>query len=649
MNSDSVSRGGYARMAMEKVLLLSMPFGALDRPALGLSMLKACLARESVACDICYPSFTFAEFIGYEDYQWTAAALPYTAFAGEWTFTESLYGERPAADARYFDEVLRTTWRLDELAIRRLLHVRSFARPFLDYCLAAISWADYAIVGFTSTFEQNLASLALAQRVKMAHPQIAVVFGGANWEGEMGQELHYRFPFVDYVCSGEAEVSFPALVAHVLAREPNEIWANTVPGIVYRFGNKSCSTGQAALIRQLDRLPYPDYADYFGTLAQSTVGASVMPNLLVETSRGCWWGAKSHCTFCGLNGGTLAFRSKSAARARAEIEYLMERWRLDMVEVVDNILDMRYFDDLLPALAHAPLKPRLFYEVKANLSRCQVRALRDAGVYRIQPGLESMSDHVLRLMRKGTTALRNVQLLKWCKEYGVAVDWNILYGVPGETRDDYAKMLDRLLSIRFLPPPTGYGPVRLDRFSPYFEAPSTFGFTQVRPMTPYRYLYPFPPDSLDRIAYYFDYEYDPGVDPTGFADEVITFIQAWQRTPESGLLSCTLRPDGSLVLIDTRTDAVLPHLVLTGLEQAAYQYCDSLHSVSSVSRYLRETFVDARISDGRVRAFLDSLVANRLMVTDGDHYLSLAIGASSVSPQVEQETATAMFGVRRSA
>ena len=77
--------------------------------------------------------------------------------------------------------------------------------------------------------------------------------------------------------------------------------------------------------------------------------------------------------------------------------------------------------------------------MKANLTREQVRLLADAGVRHIQPGIESLSDHVLALMKKGVTGLRNVQLLKWCKEYGIEVDWNILYGFPGETREDYRR------------------------------------------------------------------------------------------------------------------------------------------------------------------------------------------------------------------
>ena len=54
---------------MKKVLLLSMPLGALERPSLGLSLLKPRLEKEGFKTDVRYLTFAFAEFIGQEDYQ----------------------------------------------------------------------------------------------------------------------------------------------------------------------------------------------------------------------------------------------------------------------------------------------------------------------------------------------------------------------------------------------------------------------------------------------------------------------------------------------------------------------------------------------------------------------------------------------------
>ena len=76
--------------AETRVLLVSMPFGALDRQALGISLLKAQLERLGIGCDVRYLNFSFAEFVGYDDYRWMTYDIPHTAFAGEWCFQSSV-------------------------------------------------------------------------------------------------------------------------------------------------------------------------------------------------------------------------------------------------------------------------------------------------------------------------------------------------------------------------------------------------------------------------------------------------------------------------------------------------------------------------------------------------------------------------------
>ena len=114
-----------------KVLLCSMPFGALERQALGLSLLKARLQADGIATDIRYLTFPFAELIGADDYYWITNDMPYTAFSGDWTFTEALYGPRPEADEAYIRDIIRGIWRLDEASLRRLLRVRPLVKPFM--------------------------------------------------------------------------------------------------------------------------------------------------------------------------------------------------------------------------------------------------------------------------------------------------------------------------------------------------------------------------------------------------------------------------------------------------------------------------------------------------------------------------------------
>jgi ribosomal peptide maturation radical SAM protein 1 len=599
-----------------RVLLLSMPLASLERPSLGLSLLKAGLARDGVACEVRYLGFRFAEFIGLDRYQVLQQGLPYTAFAGDWLFSRTLNGARPDVDARYVDEVLRGTWQLDQSTINTILSIAPYCELFLNHCIESLPLDKVDIVGFTSTFEQNLASLALAQRIKARRPSITLVFGGANWEGEMGHALHEQFPFVDVACSGEADASFPALVRAIASGED----LSAIPGIVHRRGGRSIASPPAPTITDLDALPIPDYDDYFTALQASPVAADLTPMLLLETSRGCWWGEKHHCTFCGLNGLTMAFRSKTPDRVMDEIHDLRGRYGVDSLSVVDNILDMRYFRTLLPRLAEETAPLGLFYEVKANLSRERVGQLALAGIHHIQPGIESLSDHVLELMRKGTTALQNIQLLKWCREYGIRPEWNVLYGFPGETRDDYEAMLPLIDAVDFLDPPAAFGPVRLDRFSPYHDDAAGWGLVNVRPLAPYHYLYAVGRTQLDRIAYYFEFDYADGRKPLDVAGRLIARVQRWMADgPRGGIWIVSHGPGSARIVVEDRSGAA-EVVELEGWQARVYLGCDRIQGVHGV-----QELVGGEAGTAEVNAFLAACVARRLMVQTDERYLSLGV------------------------
>ena len=133
-------------------------------------------------------------------------------------------------------------------------------------------------------------------------------------------------------------------------------------------------------------------------------------------------------------------RWNSAARAAPRVRgdgALSTAYGVKRVSCVDNILDLRLAPILFPALQRSGLDLELFYEVKANLRQDQLAMMRAGGVKSVQPGIESFSNQVLRLMEKGCTGLQNIQLLRWCEEAGIMAAWNLLSGFPGEDPDEY--------------------------------------------------------------------------------------------------------------------------------------------------------------------------------------------------------------------
>ncbi|HEY0698165.1 MAG TPA: RiPP maturation radical SAM C-methyltransferase, partial [Micromonospora sp.] len=301
-----------------------------------------------------------------------------------------------------------------------------------------------------------------------------------------------------------------------------------VPGVARRVGNRVVAAPPGQPLSQLDELPNPDYTEYFaraerlGLLAAARRGGVWIP---FESARGCWWGARHHCTFCGLNGTTMRFRAKSPERLLGELAQQARRYRSFRFAAVDNILDPRYLRELFPTIVDSAADYRIFYEVKANLSRAQLRLLARAGVSTLQPGLESLSSRVLRLMDKGVRAAQNVNLLRWARYYGIDVDWNILWGFPGETPQDYVEQAAVIPHLAHLPPPASADRVWLERFSPLYGQPERFGSGNRRPERSYRYVYPATV-ALDRVAYFFEYELDDAL-PDSTYDGVRRAVEEW--------------------------------------------------------------------------------------------------------------------------
>jgi ribosomal peptide maturation radical SAM protein 1 len=508
-------------------LLVSAPFAAPQYPSLGLSLLQAGLCRRSLRADIRYCHLEYVEAVGVALYEMLADATYYDALVGEFVFAAAAHDRAADEGWAEYAEFLRGHFP-EAFFESRLLGVRIArlgAAAFINRMVRAVAWERYAVIGFTTSFQQNMASLALARRVKEEHPGALIVFGGANCEADMGVELHRRYPFIDIVCSGEADETFPELVHRVIDGRP----CNDLPGFIFRSGGRTvvprALTPPAV---NMDALPDPDFTDFYEQQrAVPSVHRRYPPVPLFETARGCWWGAKHHCTFCGLNGQSMAFRSKSPSHAYEQITALAQRYGRDVV-VVDNILDMKYFDELLPRLAEPRERLVIHWETKVNLRAAHLTLMARAGLRKIQPGIETLSTEILRLMRKGSTVLQNVQTLKLAAEHGIYVEWNFLYGFPGETPEQYEVMAEVVPKLFHLQPPGTWLRVRPDRFSPYFASPEAYGVT-VDPSPAYRHVYPFGSESLSRLAYHFRMTSGPLAAADRYTADVARLVSRWQR------------------------------------------------------------------------------------------------------------------------
>jgi ribosomal peptide maturation radical SAM protein 1 len=544
--------------------------------------------------------------------------------AGDWVFAPALYGTSEWRRAEYEGYLASRA-----VPVGPLSDMQRMAPSFIERLADEITATDCEVVGLSTTFKQNVAALALARALKRRRPEVIVVMGGANCDGPQGAALHRNFPFVDFVVRGEGEQAFPDLLDAIA----EERTFDSVDGLCWRDGGRPIVNRDRTDLYPIEDVPSPNFDAYFEALPRSVCGKFVSPKLPLESSRGCWWGEKHHCTFCGLNGMTMKFRSKSPQKFWSELSSAIGRYKTLDLTLADNIIDMEYFHSILPWLSASGWDLSVAYEVKSNLTRENIDALHGAGINHIQPGIENLSTHVLKLMDKGIGGCQNVFTLRECAEVGVAVNWNYLYGFPGETETDYRNIIDQMPALVHLKHPTSVSLIALERFSPNFDRPS-LGFSVRRPASFYQFIYELPESELSDLVYLFD-TVNAGISGKDIEKELAAAVSTWRECHQRSRLS--YRDDGETLWInDTRANRPPADYVLRDpREVAMYRRLRRPQRVSSLASQLRGA--GAIIAESEVGALVTRWRRTGLVFEDDAQFVALAHHAN---PQVVRERAT---------
>lgn len=632
---------------MYKISLIDMPFASAKLPSIALTQLKSVLETElgeRVTVDICYINHDFVRYLGSFYGQIVDSLDHLHTGLGDWLFRPCAFpGIANNADDYFRRCYPRRTAEVQQLK-EKALDVQEGLDDFLSIMIDKYQLAQANLVGLTSMFIQNMASFAMARKIKALAPEIVTVMGGANCEYPMGGVIIKHVPYLDFAFSGPGLKSFTRFVTYLLDGVPEKchdingvisrsnlerferqnnanivlaedlvtsgaIFPSNVVHLVASASQPVLVGGAAAAVAEAGphghehtnghdhanghgaeyangatqhRAPlqlvgeeldinYPlnlDYDSYLDSFGQNVTDEGMKPALAFETSRGCWWGERSHCTFCGLNDLTLGYRFMKPERAIAQFEQLFTYAdRVSHLEGLDVIVPRSYMKDVLPHLA-TPSTMTIFYEAKSSISEEDIKTLAKARVKIIQPGVESLATSTLKLMRKGSTAFQNITLLKNCALYDVYPTWNMLVGFPGELEEVYQKYMVDLPLLVHLPPPSGVHQVRFDRFSPYFNDPKSYGLELV-PMDHYSLIYPFPQAEIENLAYFFkdkNYDAEYFTHLVRWISKVRQLVDAWRdrwpfSNPAARAQLYSKQQDGGLFIHDTRSGSLVEYAI----------------------------------------------------------------------------------------
>lgn len=526
-----------------KIALVNMPFASLYMPSLALTQMAHLLEEQygdRVDVSVHYLSFDFVDFMGDLGlYNHAHLGEGFITGIGEWFFRQAAFPDAEDNAEHYFDRF----YFADDPETRRIREAftekRAELNGFLDELIERYNLAQCSIVGFTTLFSQTVASFALAQRLKEQDPGITTVVGGAACDGIMGMEFAKLVPQVDYIFSGPSLITFPRFVGHCMDGDRaacdalNGVFSKTNRARWPQSGEPTALPEQAPLQllgddQDINRNIPLDYVPFLDDMERTLPPEGQRPVLLFETSRGCWWAEKAVCSFCGLNGLQMKHRHMHPDQALKHIQSLFPYVeRCPNYMAVDTILPKGYTSDVFPRL-NPPEDMKMFYELKVDISEAEIKTLSESGVVAFQPGIESLNTNTLKLMRKGTSAFRNIMFLKNCGKYTVSLDWNLLIYSPGEPESTFEKYQQDLPHLMHLAPPSGVYPISFARFSRYFDDPEAFEL-DLAPQDFYALTYPFAAESVFNVAYHFT---DRGADTERinfWLDQLNATVARWRE------------------------------------------------------------------------------------------------------------------------
>ena len=198
------------------------------------------------------------------------------------------------------------------------------------------------------------------------------------------------------------------------------------------------TTEKRPLIKDLDSIPFParhlvPFSDYDAT--QDQTGGII-------TSRGCVY----NCTYCSsslIMG--KKFRSRSPGNVVDEIEELVDTYHINDIGFMDDtfMLNKKRAGEIADELKERDLD--ISFVASSRVDRVDkdlLENLKSSGLKTIYYGVESGSQRILDLMKKGIT-LKNVEdAVGAAKDVNLDVLTSFILGYPGETEEDMNKTID---------------------------------------------------------------------------------------------------------------------------------------------------------------------------------------------------------------
>lgn len=301
------------------------------------------------------------------------------------------------------------------------------------------------VYGLSVSAVDSLPALKTVYEIKTNAPQAKIIVGGIH-PSIFPEEYDYQV--IDTVVQGEGEVTFVDLLRKVECGD----W---LPKLVQ--GKKP----------NLDYTPWVDRElfDYRRELSCFFAPDHPTPSVTMLAGRGCPY----HCSYCQPAENAVfgnPHRMRSAENVIGELQHLRDKYHYKSITFWDDTFTfnrhwvMQFCDAYEKTGINAPIAACSRADIICN-NEPMIERLAEIGVDWLVIGLESGSQRILDLIKKGTTVEQNLRAGEICRRNGIKVFGTFMYGLPTETNDEIMQTVDMINKIQpALASPFWYVPIR---------------------------------------------------------------------------------------------------------------------------------------------------------------------------------------------
>jgi len=269
---------------------------------------------------------------------------------------------------------------------------------------------------------------------------IPVIVGGPHIAAT-GDEI-IRITPADFALRGEGEISFLKFLKQFNRRKPD---FRKVPGLIWRRNGKIFKNPPDDFIKDLDRLPFPDY-EAFNLKKYLCYAEKTLP---IITSRGCPYG----CNYCSVRLSMgRGFRPRSPENVFAEIKHWYKKgWRNFDINDDCFSLDLERAEKICDLIIRSGLKIRfqMYNGIRVDrITRRLLKKLKKAGCFFISYGCESGNQEILARIKKDITLDQVRKAVDWTNQAGIK---NAVSFIIGHKNENYEQAKDSLKFAKSLP------------------------------------------------------------------------------------------------------------------------------------------------------------------------------------------------------